>query len=197
MAEHARQQTRRPALAARQGGAHRLLGVFVHQLPTRHPARRRLVPGLQRQRPRFRGDRRAHPEYAFEKVTGNVEKGAADLGITYPIALDNGYSTWTNYRNRYWPAEYLIDANGVVRHIKFGEGDYTVTERLIRQLLTDADPGVRLPRPSTRPISPQAAHHPETYLGVGKVVNYAGGGYTTRAPPHSAIRRACPRTASR
>ncbi|MGH3635216.1 MAG: cytochrome c biogenesis protein/redoxin, partial [Mycobacterium sp.] len=46
------------------------------------------------------------PEYAFEKVTANVQKGAADLGVTYPIALDNGYSTWTNYRNRYWPAEY-------------------------------------------------------------------------------------------
>ncbi len=52
------------------------------------------------------------PEYAFEKVPGNVAKGAADLGITYPIALDNGYSSWTNYRNRYWPAEYLIDATG-------------------------------------------------------------------------------------
>ncbi|HZC91106.1 MAG TPA: cytochrome c biogenesis protein/redoxin, partial [Mycobacterium sp.] len=44
------------------------------------------------------------PEYGFEKVTTNVRKGAADLGITYPVAQDNGYSTWTNYRNRYWPA---------------------------------------------------------------------------------------------
>ncbi|KAM14882.1 integral membrane C-type cytochrome biogenesis protein DipZ, partial [Mycobacterium tuberculosis 2485AR] len=59
------------------------------------------------------------PEYAFEKVPGNVAKGAANLGISYPIALDNNYATWTNYRNRYWPAEYLIDATGTVRHIKF------------------------------------------------------------------------------
>ena len=98
------------------------------------------------------------PEYAFEKVPDNVAKGAADLGITYPIALDNGYSTWTNYRNRYWPAEYLIDASGTVRHIKFGEGDYNVTEKLIRQLLTDARPGRQdSPRRWTRPTPPRRA----------------------------------------
>ena len=82
------------------------------------------------------------PEYAFEKIAGNVASGAGDLGITYPVALDNNLSTWTNYRNRYWPAEYLIDANGTVRHIKFGEGDYDVTENLIRELLVDANPDV-------------------------------------------------------
>lgn len=98
------------------------------------------------------------------------------MGITYPIALDNGYSTWTNYRNRYWPAEYLIDAHGVVRHIKFGEGDYDVTERLIRQLLTDADPGAKRPGGRLTRSHPKQHTTPETYLGVGKVVNYAGGG---------------------
>ncbi|VBA32645.1 cytochrome c biogenesis protein DipZ [Mycobacterium pseudokansasii] len=117
------------------------------------------------------------PEYAFEKVPGNVAKGAADLGITYPIALDNSYSTWTNYRNRYWPAEYLIDATGTVRHIKFGEGDYNVTENLIRQLLATAHPGVTLPAPvDATDLTPQQQTTPETYFGVGKVVNYGGGG---------------------
>jgi cytochrome c biogenesis protein CcdA/thiol-disulfide isomerase/thioredoxin len=117
------------------------------------------------------------PEYAFEKVPGNVASGAADLGITYPIALDNNLSTWTNYRNRYWPAEYLIDAGGTVRHIKFGEGDYNVTENLIRQLLTDAKPGVTLPPPSdAADTTPQSGQTPETYLSVGKVVNYGGPG---------------------
>jgi len=117
------------------------------------------------------------PEYAFEKVTGNVEKGAADIGITYPIALDNSYSTWTNYRNQYWPAEYLIDAGGVVRHVKFGEGDYNVTEKLIRQLITSARPGVALPPPVDAPdTTPQSGLTPETYFGVGKMVNYAGTG---------------------
>jgi len=117
------------------------------------------------------------PEYAFENVTGNVEKGAADIGITYPIALDNKYSTWTNYRNQYWPAEYLIDASGVVRHVKFGEGDYNVTEKLIRQLITSARPGVALPPPVDAPdTTPQSGLTPETYFGVGKMVNYAGTG---------------------
>ncbi len=115
------------------------------------------------------------PEYAFEKNEANVASGAADLGITYPIALDNNLSTWTNYRNRYWPAEYLIDANGTVRHIKFGEGDYDVTESLIRQLLVDANPDVDLPAPSDSvDQTPANGLTPETYLGVGKMVNYGG-----------------------
>jgi hypothetical protein len=119
------------------------------------------------------------PEYAFEKVKSNIQNGSADLGVTYPIALDNSYSTWTNYRNRYWPTEYLIDATGTVRHITFGEGDYSVTERLIRQLLTDARPGIELPAPVNGADTTQRYDlTPETYFGVGKMVNYAGvGGY--------------------
>jgi cytochrome c biogenesis protein CcdA/thiol-disulfide isomerase/thioredoxin len=115
------------------------------------------------------------PEYAFEKIVGNVASGAEDLGITYPVALDNNLSTWTNYRNRYWPAEYLIDANGTVRHIKFGEGGYDVTENLIRELLVDANPDVQLPPPSdSADQTPAAGQTPETYFGVGKMVNYDG-----------------------
>jgi cytochrome c biogenesis protein CcdA/thiol-disulfide isomerase/thioredoxin len=117
------------------------------------------------------------PEYAFERVPGNVAKGADDLGIKYPVALDPNYSTWTNYRNRYWPAHYLIDANGTVRHIKFGEGDYDVTERLIRQLLADARPGAVLPAATqSADTTPESGLTPESYLGVGKEVNYGGGG---------------------
>ena len=123
------------------------------------------------------------PEYAFERVASNVAGGAAALGITYPIALDPSYSTWTNYRNRYWPAEYLIDASGTVRHIKFGEGDYNGAQNLIRQLLTDAHPGVALPAP-TKGADPTLAAGltPETYLGVGKVVNYGGSGTYDQGP---------------
>src|SRR5271156_2060870 len=117
------------------------------------------------------------PEYAFEKVTDNVKKGAADLGITYPVAQDNGYSTWTNYRNRYWPAEYVIDANGVVRHVKFGEGDYDGTENAIRELITSARPGVTLPPSVDAPdTTPKLDLTRETYFGVGKASNYAGNG---------------------
>ena len=117
------------------------------------------------------------PEYAFEHVQSNVQRGADDLGIRYPIALDNSYSTWTNYRNRYWPARYLIDADGTVRHIKFGEGDYTTTETLIRQLLAAANPAVRLPTPSeSQDTTPPSDRTRETYFGVGKETNYAGSG---------------------
>ena len=131
------------------------------------------------------------PEYAFEKVEGNVADGARRLGITYPVALDNSYSTWTNYRNRYWPAKYLIDASGVVRHIKFGEGDYDTTEKLIRELLAEK-PGVNLPAPvDSADTTPQDDTTPETYLSVGKVVNYGGSGqydqgsFDFRYPPNA------------
>jgi cytochrome c biogenesis protein CcdA/thiol-disulfide isomerase/thioredoxin len=78
------------------------------------------------------------PEYAFERDRANVIKGAADLHIKYPVAQDNSYATWDNYQNLYWPASYLIDAKGVIRHVKFGEGDYDVTEGMIRDLLAEA-----------------------------------------------------------
>ncbi len=117
------------------------------------------------------------PEYAFERVPGNVASGAAALHITYPVALDNDYTTWNNYQNLYWPAEYLIDANGTVRHTKFGEGDYDGTEKLIRQLLVNADPDVRLPAAThSADTTPQTKLTPETYLGIGKADFYGGGG---------------------
>lgn len=116
------------------------------------------------------------PEYAFERVPANVASGAADLHISYPIALDNDYATWNNYQNLYWPAEYLIDAKGQVRHTKFGESDYEGTEKVIRELLADAHPGVQLPAPAnSADLTPQTRLTPETYLGVDKAGNYGGG----------------------
>ncbi|HKP08354.1 MAG TPA: cytochrome c biogenesis protein CcdA [Microbacterium sp.] len=118
------------------------------------------------------------PEYAFEKDAANVAAGARDFGITYPVALDNSLSTWTNYRNRYWPAHYLIDAEGTVRHIAFGEGNYAATEKLIRELLEDADPEVALPDPTeVADETPDAGTRTrETFLGSSKDVNYGGDG---------------------
>jgi cytochrome c biogenesis protein CcdA/thiol-disulfide isomerase/thioredoxin len=116
------------------------------------------------------------PEYAFEKESGNVSAAMENFGIHYPVALDNSLATWTNYRNRYWPAHYLIDTHGTVRHIKFGEGDYDITEKLIRHLLRDAHPGTTLPRPTdTADDTPDTADITnETYLGATKRVNFAG-----------------------
>jgi thiol-disulfide isomerase/thioredoxin len=78
------------------------------------------------------------PEYTFERDTGNVIDGAERLNIDYPIALDNNYSTWTDYGVSAWPTSFLIDANGTVRQVTIGEGGYEETEQLIRTLLAEA-----------------------------------------------------------
>lgn len=115
------------------------------------------------------------PEYAFERETRNVIDGAQRLGITYPVAQDNAYATWTAYRNRYWPAHYLIDADGQVRHVAQGEGGYARTESLIRELLQQADPGVELPAPTrVDDTTPEGDVTQETFLSVGKRSNVAG-----------------------
>lgn len=118
------------------------------------------------------------PEYAFEKDAGNVASGIRDFGIDYPVALDNDLATWTAYRNRYWPAHYLIDAKGVVRQIAFGEGAYSATEKLIRQLLEQADPDVSLPAATeVADSTPEVGSTtPETFLGFSKDRNYGGEG---------------------
>ena len=78
------------------------------------------------------------PEFAFEREPANVAKAIKDLGIRYPIALDNRYQLWRALQNNYWPAHYFIDAQGRIRYHHFGEGDYATSERVIRQLLAEA-----------------------------------------------------------
>ncbi|HEX4213005.1 MAG TPA: cytochrome c biogenesis protein DipZ [Candidatus Dormibacteraeota bacterium] len=118
------------------------------------------------------------PEYSFERVPSNVEAGARRLGLTFPIAIDDSYGTWNAYANQSWPASYLIDATGKIRHVSVGEGDYGQQESNIRQLLTAAHPGMKLP-PATKvadttPRDPQQS--PETYLGSERQQYYGGGG---------------------
>ena len=122
------------------------------------------------------------PEYAFEHVPSNVEAGAARLGLTFPIALDNSYGTWNAYDNQSWPAAYLIDATGKIRHVSIGEGDYPQEEQIIRQLLLAAHPGITLPAatdvPDLTPDDPDQT--PETYLGAEEEQGYSGlGSYVT------------------
>jgi cytochrome c biogenesis protein CcdA/thiol-disulfide isomerase/thioredoxin len=116
------------------------------------------------------------PEYAFEHVASNVAAGVKRNGITYPVALDNEDTTWNRFANESWPADYLIDAQGDVRHVGIGEGDYPQTESLIRQLLTQASPGVRLPKATdvkdTTPTDQEQT--PETYLGSERSNAFAG-----------------------
>ena len=110
------------------------------------------------------------PEFAFEHVVSNVRTEAAGFGVHYPVAVDDNYGTWTAYDNEYWPADYLIDAQRRVRHVHFGEGDYAATEQLIRQLLTAAHPGLRLPPPTDVPnLTPTGEMNPETYIGYERL----------------------------
>ena len=110
------------------------------------------------------------PEFAFEHVVSNVTSAARQLGVGYPVAVDDGYATWNAYQNQYWPAEYLIDAAGEVRHVHFAEGEYGQTESLIRRLLVAARPTVVLPEPTDLPDrTPTRATNPETYLGYERL----------------------------
>jgi cytochrome c biogenesis protein CcdA/thiol-disulfide isomerase/thioredoxin len=110
------------------------------------------------------------PEFAFEHVVSNVQTEAAEFGVHYPVAIDDNYVTWNAYDNEYWPADYLIDAQGNVRHVHFGEGDYSTTEQLIRELLADAHPGLRLPPPTNVPdLTPAGEMNPETYVGYERL----------------------------
>ena len=110
------------------------------------------------------------PEFAFEHVVSNVQTEAADFGVRYPVAIDDNYDTWNAYDNEYWPADYLIDAQGNVRHVHFGEGDYSTTEQLIRELLTDAHPGRTLPPATDVPdLTPTGEMNPETYVGYDRL----------------------------
>jgi cytochrome c biogenesis protein CcdA/thiol-disulfide isomerase/thioredoxin len=126
------------------------------------------------------------PEFAFEHVLGNVRQAVHDFHVTWPVALDNGYQTWTVYSNQYWPAEYLIDKAGRVRHVNFGEGDYGATEQAIRSLL--AETGASLPTQSAgvadaTPVEPVT---PESYLGTARLARYVGSRIHPNAPwPYS------------
>jgi cytochrome c biogenesis protein CcdA/thiol-disulfide isomerase/thioredoxin len=110
------------------------------------------------------------PEFAFEHVASNVRAAVKRLGIEYPVVQDNRYKTWDNYANQYWPAEYLIDKTGHVRHTHFGEGEYDQTETLIRRLL-GASGALAAAKPDT---TPNGLMTPETYLGYSRLANYVG-----------------------
>jgi cytochrome c biogenesis protein CcdA/thiol-disulfide isomerase/thioredoxin len=111
------------------------------------------------------------PEFAFEGKTSNVREAVKQLGVTWPVALDDHYGTWKAYSNQYWPAEYLIDRTGHVRNAHFGEGEYGRTERLIRELL--GEPGA--PRAELADMTPTEPITPETYLGLDRMdTRYVG-----------------------
>ena len=110
------------------------------------------------------------PEFAFEHVTSNVSGAVKRLGVRYPVVQDNDYNIWNAYSNQYWPAEYLIDRSGHVRHAHFGEGEYGHTEKLIRSLL-GVDRGSMT---EIRDTTPTGLLTPESYVGTARAQRFEG-----------------------
>ncbi len=81
------------------------------------------------------------PEFSFEHNVANVRRAAQDMRVEYPIAIDNDYAVWRGFENHYWPALYFVDAQGWVRHMQFGEGEYEASEMIIKRLLAEAGGG--------------------------------------------------------
>ena len=111
------------------------------------------------------------PEFEFAKVNANVTKAAKDFGLTYPVVIDSQHAVWNTWGNQYWPAKYLIDAEGNVRYYHFGEGAYGTSESWIQRLLKEANPDVELPplspalRDTDKPGAVCYPVTPELYLG--------------------------------
>jgi cytochrome c biogenesis protein CcdA/thiol-disulfide isomerase/thioredoxin len=138
----------------------------------------RTLPYLEAWDTRYRGDGLVivgvhSPEFPFERDAGNVAGAIKREGIRYPVAQDNELKTWDAWGNQYWPAEYLIDAQGQVRHVHFGEGEYDKTEMAIRSLLEEA--GTKNPGAMASPegvVHPTARATPETYLGLARAQRF-------------------------
>ena len=131
------------------------------------------------------------PEFAFEKNVDNVKKAIGDLGITYPVAIDNDYGVWRAFNNEYWPAHYFIDAEGRARHHHFGEGDYDQSERVIQQLLAEAGhKNVASDIVDVKASGAEAAsdqtdmQSPETYVGWQRSQNFVDTAGTVNDTPH-------------
>jgi thiol-disulfide isomerase/thioredoxin len=114
------------------------------------------------------------PEFDFEKDRANVENAIATHAIRYPVALDNGFTTWRNYQNRYWPAHYLINTHGEVVYTHFGEGEYKAMEGNIRALLGLAP--LEESASSSETGSGRGEQTPETYLGYVRAEHNANRG---------------------
>jgi thiol-disulfide isomerase/thioredoxin len=119
------------------------------------------------------------PEFDFEHDLDNVRREVKDLGVRYPVAIDNDYAIWTAFDNHYWPALYFVDAQGQIRHHRFGEGDYEMSEMIVQQLLTEAGGDVtdqELVSVDARGVEVAAdwasLRSPENYLGYERTDNF-------------------------
>jgi thiol-disulfide isomerase/thioredoxin len=131
------------------------------------------------------------PEFDVEHDLDNVRRAVKDLRVDYPVAVDNDYAIWSAFNNHYWPALYVVDAQGQIRHHRFGEGGYEESEMILQQLLTDAgisDIGQDLV--SVEAGGAEAAadwdslRSPENYLGYQRTENFASSNDAVVETPH-------------
>ena len=138
------------------------------------------------------------PEFGFEKIVDNVRRATLEQDIDYPVAIDSDYEIWSAFDNHYWPAVYLVDAHGRIRHQQFGEGNYEQLEAVILELLAEA--GHTLPSRKTPTIVGTGAEaaadwknlrSPETYVGYQRSDTFASTGSALLETPrlHSAPAR--------
>jgi thiol-disulfide isomerase/thioredoxin len=120
------------------------------------------------------------PEFDVEHDLDNVRRAVRDLGVDYPVAVDSDYAIWTAFDNHYWPALYVVDAQGQVRHHRFGEGGYQQVEMILRKLLTEAGAGgidqdlVSVDAGGVEaPADWDSLWSPENYLGYERTENFA------------------------
>ncbi len=132
------------------------------------------------------------PEFPFEKDESNVRQAVKDLGLTYPVAMDNNYAIWRAFSNQYWPADYFVDATGKVRFHHFGEGGYEESEGWIRTLLAESS---RAPLPglgvqvagsgAEAPADMRDVLSQETYMGYERAKNFASPGGLVHDAAHT------------
>jgi thiol-disulfide isomerase/thioredoxin len=119
------------------------------------------------------------PEFDFERDPDNVRRAATDLRVDYPVAIDSDYAIWSAFDNHYWPAFYFVDAQGQIRHHRFGEGEYEMSEMILQHLLSEAGSGgtdQELTSVDARGVEAAAdwasLRSPENYLGAERTDNF-------------------------
>jgi thiol-disulfide isomerase/thioredoxin len=130
------------------------------------------------------------PEFPFEHDLANVRRAASEMRVAYPVAIDNDFKIWNALSNQYWPALYVVDAQGRIRHHQFGEGGYEQAERIIQQLLIEAGNsgiGQGLVTVDASGLEAPAAWNdlksPENYVGYGRTENFSSSGGALRDRP--------------
>ena len=131
------------------------------------------------------------PEFSFEHDIDNVRRSVRDMRVDYPVAIDNDYAVWNAFANHYWPALYFADAQGRIRHHRFGEGDYQQSEMVIQQLLAEAGSGgagLDLVSVDARGVEASAdwgtLRSPENYTGYARTENFASPSGVVAGKPH-------------